>query len=233
MHLKRHLASYFLLSALIALLANSSSRAQPVAEAPPSSAQPAKDSRLMKLVAEGKLTSQILYPMRKGSNWTYDMDVQGKTLEMKCRIASKEKINDQELYKLEAAFNGQVSATEHMSNNKRGLARHRNNGIELTPALQLLRNPVKPGDRWQQEVEHGGTKLKTTCKTSAEVITTPLGKFDVIRVTLNTAVEGINIDADYWFAADVGCVRQVLNLGQTKANVVLRKYELAKEEKPE
>lgn len=216
---------------MMTLLATSSSHGQAVAESPTRAAQPAKDSKLIQLAAEGKLTSQLLYPMTKDSTWIYGMTVQGKKLEMKCRIASKEKIDDHELYKLEAAFNGQVSATEHLSNNAQGLARHRNNGIDLTPPLQLLRNPVKIGDRWQQEVEHGGTKLKTTCKTSAEVIETPLGEFDVIRVTLNTAVEGVSIDADYWFAPEVGCVRQVLNLGQVEANVLLRKYEPGKPEK--
>lgn len=232
MHQRLLSFSRIIFSVSIALLLTSSSHGQAVSEPPTRTTQPAKDSKLMTLAAEGKLSSQILYPMRKDSTWIYDMTVQGKKLEMKCRIASKEKIDDQELYKLEAAFNGQVSATEHLSNNKQGLARHRNNGIDLTPPLRLLRNPVKIGDQWQQQVEHGGTKLKTTCKTSAEVIETPLGKFDVVRVTLNTAVEGVSIDADYWFAPEVGCVRQVLNLGQVEANVLLRKYEAGKPEQP-
>lgn len=219
------------LPVLIALLLTSSSRGQAVAEPPKRAPQPAKDSRLMKLAAEGKLTSQILYPMVENSTWAYDMQVQGKKMDMMIRIAGIEKSEKQQLYKVEAAFDGKVSATESFSNDKQGLARHRNNGLELSPPLQLLRNPVKIGDKWQQKIKHSGITMATTCKTSAEVIDTPLGKLDTVKVSISTVVEGVAIDTDYWFAPDVGCVRQVLNLGQVKANMIIREHKPGKAEK--
>jgi hypothetical protein len=83
------------------------------------------------------------YPLEAGNTWTYRVEVNGKDVTATSRIAKIEKINDISMGRLEATVNDKIVATEHLQQNDKGVFRHRFNGLEVEPPLELLRYPAK------------------------------------------------------------------------------------------
>jgi len=167
------------------------------------------------------------YPLQVGATWQFDMKVQGNSIKMTNRVAKLENIDGVPLYRVETAIHGQTSATEHLSQTEQGLFRNRFNGIELTPPLPLLKNPVELGESWKTKVEMGDQTVEISCAVAdaEEKISVPAGEYHAVKLTVETKVDGAQILSDYWFAADIGIVKQYLDIGGQIIEIELREYQ--------
>ena len=101
--------------------------------------------------------------------------------------------------------------------------------MDTTPPICLLRYPVKPGDTWEGEHQSAGEKSKVVVKIGEfQEIKVPAGKYKAITATLTTSIKGQNITTTYWFAANVGIVKQTAMIGALDINMELEKFEPAK-----
>lgn len=150
------------------------------------------------------------YPLEAGNSWTFRVEVNGNQVTATSRIAKIEKINDISMGRLEATVNDKIVATEHLQQNDKGVFRHRFNGLEVEPPLELLRYPVKAGEKWAGELKVGADTGKFSAVTGEENVEVPAGKYKTVRVAIQLIEKGKTIDTTYWFARDVGIVKQTV-----------------------
>lgn len=168
------------------------------------------------------------YPLKVGSTWTYKLTVNGMALAMNTKIAKTEKVDGKELSVLEAEVNGKVAATERLEKTAKGVLRYSTNGVEAMPPFLLLKYPAKAGDKWSGDFTAGGKKAKFSSETSEETITVAAGKFKTLRVAIRLEESGQVVNTTYWFAPNVGYVKQTVDAGGLNIVMELEKYTIAK-----
>ena len=175
------------------------------------------------------------YPLQVGNKWTFRVEVGGNTAVAVSTIAKNETIDGTPMARLEAAINGKVIATEHLTQTDKGVFRHRNNGQEINPPICLLKYPVKAGAKWEGDIAVGTEKGKYFCETAEEAVEVTAGKFKATRVSIKLESEenGVKktVTTAYWFVKDIGFVKQTVEAGNLSILMELEKFEPAKEKK--
>jgi hypothetical protein len=182
------------------------------------------------VIGGDKKTSPNYYPLKEGSKWYYRIDIPGQPAQNAIvHLAKIEKIDGVALGRLETSLKGTVTTTEHISSDETGIFRHRFNGVPTSKPLCLLKYPVKPGETWQQEITIGTEKVKSMCKVGQEEeVQVPAGKFKAIPVQIDADANGMKVATTYWFAADVGVVKQIAEFSGVKITLELEKREVGK-----
>jgi hypothetical protein len=179
-----------------------------------------------------KETKDNYYPLQVGNEWHYQLSVMGITKNMVTRIAKIENIDGKSLARLEAEVDGMAAATsEHLTQTDKGIFRHRNNGMEIDPPICLLRFPAKAGDKWDGKVMVGKEKANYKCETTEEEVQVAAGKFKALKVGVHLEANGQKVDTSYWFAKDVGFVKQTVDIAGIAIEMELQKFQLKKDAK--
>ncbi len=168
------------------------------------------------------------YPLQAGNQWTYQLTVNGNAQVMVSKIAKIETIDQLKLARLEADVGGNVGQTEHLLQNEKGIFRHRSNGLEVSPPLLLMKYPFKAGEKWGGDFTALGQKAKYTCEAGEETVEVAAGKFKTARIVMNVEQNGVTIGTTYWFADNVGFVKQTVDINGINILAELQKYELKK-----
>jgi hypothetical protein len=153
------------------------------------------------------------YPLKKGSTWEYV--TAGKSFRI-------------ELVDFEMV--GDTVASEHVAVKDDGVYRYKYNNIEISPPLKFLALPAAPDKTWQVDSKADtptGEKLnlKGTFTTKAEAVKVPAGDYQTISSSSSSfEVMGQKLEMNYFFAPDVGMVKQIVKLGNSTVVVELQKY---------
>ncbi|QDT31789.1 hypothetical protein [Thalassoglobus polymorphus] len=170
------------------------------------------------------------YPFKVGTKWRYQVDSgNGNKIPIINEVAEIEKIDDQSLARIETSVNGKLAATEHMSQTKQGLFRNRFNGAKVSPPIQLLKFPIKKGEKWESETSIAGQQISVKCAVDLEEIEVAAGKFKAVKVIVDASQAGGGISTTYWFADNVGIVKQTVDINGQKVVIDLEKMEPPKE----
>jgi hypothetical protein len=209
---------------IVALPAFSQSATAPEAKQAPSTAK-----------ARAKSEAKDYYPLKVGSTWHYRIDAgTGQKGTLRSVIAGVENSDGKSLSRLEVDVNGQrAPATEHLMSDEKGVSRVKMNGLELSPPLYLLKYPLKAGQKWETKTTVAGQQLDVSCRQGTEEdIEVPAGKYRAISSTIQTTQQtpkgAVSIVNTYWFANDVGVVKQKIEIGDKVILMELTKYEPAK-----
>jgi hypothetical protein len=170
------------------------------------------------------------YPMQVGNQWHYRVGVGDNFVNSTYRITKLDTFDGQSLARLEALVSGNVVAREHLRQTENGIFRYRNNDMEISPPLILFKYPLK--DKWDGTVKVGKDTATYTCESKAAEVEVPAGKYSAIRVNLRIATKGQEITTSYWFAQNVGIVKQTVDAGGVSAIMELEKFEPAKDKEP-
>jgi len=167
------------------------------------------------------------YPLKVGSKWHYQVEMgNGQKAVLVNEIAKIENIDGKDLARLETVGQGNVQATEHLSSNAQGIFRNRYNDLELSPPVCLLKYPIQEGETWTTQTKVGDLQLTIIGREGrTEEVQVPAGKYQAVTAVVETTVDGKKIRTSYWFAADVGIVKQTIDLGDQVINRQLVKYE--------
>ncbi|MEX0716047.1 MAG: hypothetical protein WD066_05645 [Planctomycetaceae bacterium] len=181
--------------------------------------------------AEAVETPANHYPLHAGATWHYRVDADGRVVEVTSRVAKIERIDDLELSRIEVAVPGAPApaTTEHLRATPEGIFRQRFNGLEVEPPLRLLKYPVKEGETWKADFKAGGDAATGVCRAlPAEEVAVPAGTFQTVVVLIEVDDGRTTVKTTYWFAENVGVVKQVLNIGGKMVTLELEKYESGK-----
>jgi hypothetical protein len=155
------------------------------------------------LVAEEKTTP--FYPLKIGSKWTYK--VPGGTIEVK--VEKKEKIGDDDTYKLETSSQGKISATENVVVRETGVYRVMVNGLKPSEPIMFLLLPPEKGKNWTVKSNVSGQDIEGKFTIAEQDVTVASGTFKGATVVEgpNFKIAGEETSIKCWFVKDVGIVK--------------------------
>jgi hypothetical protein len=180
---------------------------------------------------KGKTKAPNYYPLKVGTKWHYQLDAgNGQKVQLISEIGGIETINGKTLNRLEVSANGRkLPTTEHLQSDENGVYRVRMNNMEVTPPICLIKYPLKEGQTWGGETTAAGQKMKVDCSEGPpEEVQVPAGKYQAIPCTITVKQGTANLKNVFWFAEDVGIVKQRSEIGPQTVTLELTKYEAGK-----
>ena len=171
------------------------------------------------------------YPLEVGNEWQYRVAANDRNSVLVTRISKIEEIGKEKLARLESPV---LNMSEHLTQTEKGVFRHRYNGADVSPPFRLLPYPATVGAKWEGEFtvekENGARKYFGEIQ-SEETIDVPAGKFKAICLLIKLEENGKRIETTYWFAKDVGLVKQSFETAGRSVLMELEKFERANETK--
>ena len=192
-----------------------------------------KDKTPAKTVsAEPKLEDAVYYPLRVGSQWRYKVGDNKYTL----KVAKYEKVGDYNCARVEQMVDDKVVAFEHLALTKDGVVRVAYDDRRADPPLLFLKLPVKKDQTWTVDSVIGkveknpGERVTATFK-EGEVakVMVPAGTSENVITcsTQDLTVGGQKMSFTYFFAKNVGMIKQEIDVAGTKVIIDLERYEPA------
>jgi hypothetical protein len=197
----------------------------------PALSQTAQKSPPSSSTAKGDAKAPNYYPMKVGTKWHYEVDAgTGQKVQLVSEIGGVEDMRGKSLARLEVAANGKkLPTTEHLWSDKNGVYRVRMNAMEVEPPICLIKYPLKEGQRWGGETSAAGQRMKVDCSEGKpEDVQVPAGKYRAIPCTITVTQGPVKLKNVFWFAEDVGIVKQRSEVGPQTVTLELTKYEAAK-----
>jgi hypothetical protein len=169
-------------------------------------------------------------PLKVGTKWHYQIDVgSGQKVTIVYQITKTETINGKPLAVLEQLINGEVKVTEYVGVETGGVYKYRNNGYDFAPPVCLLKYPIREGSSWETETKLGTKEFTVIGREGPiEEVQVPAGKYQAVSVKIETTVQGNKIITTYWFAPDVGIVKQSSEYQGKSQSMELSKFEEGK-----
>jgi hypothetical protein len=169
------------------------------------------------------------YPLKPGTKWFYELNANGQKIKLHNQVAAIETLDGKSLAKVETVIMDDIKATEHMQTTDKGVFRHRINGIELSNPVCILKYPFKKNEAWEVETTVGAEKLTIKARAVGyEEITVPAGKYQTLKADVDTSVMGQQVKSTYWFAPEVGVVKQTMVIQGRDVTLELEKFEAGK-----
>jgi hypothetical protein len=179
--------------------------------------------------ASGQDKAPDYFPLKAGTKWSYELTQGGKKTKIDSQIAKVETLDGKSLSVFETSVKGEVAATEHLAATEAGVFRHRVNGIALSPPICILKYPLKKDDTWETETTIANEQLKVKGKVlDNEDVTVAAGKYKAFRVEVETSAAGMRATTVFWFAPDVGVVKQTTENAGMTVTAELEKFEAGK-----
>jgi hypothetical protein len=184
------------------------------------------------------------YPLREGNQWTYKMtigDAKEQKKEQKVVItAGKPEAYEFKTVKDKKEFSEIIvrfplkvvseakELVEHVAV-KDGVYRIALAGKDINPPLCFLKLPAKKGDSWKVDSKSENAPITGTFTCDQEKVKVPFGEFNTIRVsTPDLQLERDKMAIDYWFAQNVGLVKQRVRVGNNDVLLELEDFKAAK-----
>jgi hypothetical protein len=170
--------------------------------------------------------------MQDGNTWTYKVGDK----KFKLRIAKHEKVGDVNCARVEMLEEDAVKSSELIGVTDKGVCRFKFEDKDAAPPILFLKLPPKSGETWKVDSTVGktdkapGETLKGTFKLGEEKeVAVPAGKYANVVTSGSEDLDanGQKIGFTYYFAKDVGMVKQVIDLGGQKVTIELEKFEPA------
>ncbi len=188
---------------------------------------PARDALEQAQPKSDAKTIEAFYPMKVGTKWTYA--ISGKNDKMIVEATKEETVGDFKAVRLEGSLNGNVLATEVVGMQKDGIYRYQYGDQVVKPALRYCKLPARKGESWEQEITINDQKAKVKCETTIENVKVPAGEFkDAVVVKVEVDDNGQKVLTTYYFAENVGIVKQAVEIGEIKFVLELEKVDFPK-----
>jgi hypothetical protein len=172
------------------------------------------------------------YPLEIGNTWHYTLTIEGKKENIKAHITKSEFSNGKFAMRLEVPGLG---ITEHLIQTGHGVYRYRYNDATISPPFHLLPYPAKVGTKWKGEFSavKGKTRFPPKSTFEGEIqgeenVEVPAGKYKALKVVITITSNAQESTSTFWFAKDVGIVKQSVRIGKTLATAELEKFEQKK-----
>jgi hypothetical protein len=168
------------------------------------------------------------FPLKVGDTWDYHMGDTKFTL----KVAKFEEVDKQNCARLEMTVGGKVHSYDLIAVKADGVFRYVTDGNKAEPPVCFLKLPSKKDETWKVESSVAGQGKLTGTFKSGEVEEVKVGdkKYEkVVTVSSDDMVAGgQKISVTYYFAKDVGMVKQTLSVNGQQVVIELDKFEAGK-----
>jgi hypothetical protein len=197
------------------------------------------------------------YPLRVGNHWRYKVtahgDAPGKDVPGKDSPVVEITVDKQEPYDnkstqdkkevVEPILRSQLKVvsgakvlTENVAVLKDGVYRFSTGGTdlapagkEITPPLRFLKLPVMSGETWTVNSASEGVGLTGTFSCADEAVKVPAGQFQTKHIASKDFQLGTQkMSIDYWFAKNIGMVKQRVRVGNSDILLELEEFKAGK-----
>jgi hypothetical protein len=181
----------------------------------------------------GQPGESTYYPTKKGTRWTYKASAETISVEIK----KVEKFGTNDQVELETRVGGTVVSNEFVfikldgGSTPDGLYRVAVSNAEVKPGLLFLKLPPRSGQSWVVNSKLGSEEVSGKFTSGEEKgVKVPAGSFDTITVSApDLLANGKKMSLTYYFAENVGLVKQVAKYEGVEVVLELVKYEPPKE----
>jgi hypothetical protein len=167
------------------------------------------------------------YPLDVLNQWHYRVTENAKKSTLTTRVGKFEDFKGVKCARLESP---NLDRWEYLTQTDQGVFRHGANNDAIVPPFKLLPYPPTPGAKWEGTFTIGKEPGKH--KYSGEVLDEvtidldkPLGKVKALRSVIKLESAGKIIETTYWFAHDLGIVKQSFETGGLAVVLELEKFE--------
>lgn len=190
---------------------------------------------------------ELLYPIARGHRWHYRVtdSVAGKTpdaskkpqvvivsaenehtFRLKKRNAKQEEFAEEIVgYSLQVQGGGKVLQEQVLVADD-GVYRVSNAGKAITPPLRILKTNARKGVTWECDSQSENAQLKGVFVADEEVVEVPAGKFATVVVRAKDFQVGAQKSQyEWWYAPNVGLVKQRVQSGNHDVTLELEKFE--------
>jgi prepilin-type processing-associated H-X9-DG protein len=164
------------------------------------------------------------YPLQLGNTWYYKIGE--SKFEMK--VTKFEKVDGQNCARIEMSVGGKVQAAEFIAVRQGGVYRYGFQDQRAEPPVKFLELSGLPGHTWEVKSAVGAEKLAGTFKNGiVEKMTVPAGTFrNVVTSSADDLdASGTKISFTYYFAKDVGMIKQTIKINGQDVTMELEKFE--------
>jgi hypothetical protein len=174
--------------------------------------------------AKDKAGETPYYPLAVGNTWHYRAGENRFAM----RVARHEKVGDAMTARIEMLVEGKARSHENVGVTGDGIYRYSYEGKEAKPPVRFFKLPPKKGDTWTVDSKWGTETIKGTFKTGEETVTVPAGKYETFTASCDKFTAGdTEISVTYYFAQNVGVVKQVIEASGQRIVIELEKFEPA------
>lgn len=181
------------------------------------------------LAAQDKLQETPYYPLHVGTTWHYRCGDGKFTI----RVVRHEKAGETRCALLETTRDGKVVGSEHLAVAADGVYRHDLTAMrpqtvqqKLNPPMRVLKLPPKKGDSWKVDSKSEGKTFRGGFRMDEQEITVPAGTYKTFRVaSQDLEVHSLKPILTTYYAARIGMVKQVIEVGDAKVEIELEKFE--------
>jgi hypothetical protein len=167
------------------------------------------------------------YPLKIGNTWTYKI---GDT-KFVLKVAKMEERNKQLCARVEMSVNDKVQVVEHVAVKDDGVYRYAFENKDADPPVRFLKLPAKKDESWEIKSTIGAEKLSGTMKTS-EIDKMTVGGKEYEKVIASSSdnldANGQKISFTYYFAPNVGMIKQTIKIQGQEVVIELEKFEAGK-----
>jgi hypothetical protein len=161
-----------------------------------------------------KIVENPYYPFKVNTTWTYKINSNDKVRDEKklvFKVIRHERVGNTLCAVVEGKFDGKVLSTEDIGINQEGICRFKVGDSVVNPPLCLLKLPASTNS-WKVEGKVKDETIKGTFQGGKEEATkVPLGTYPtVVSKTDDMDINGVKTGVTYYFAKDVGMVKQVI-----------------------
>jgi len=165
------------------------------------------------------------YPLKVGTTWTYKVGDDRIVI----KVAKTEKVGDEMTALLEATNAAKAKLTENVAAKGDGVYRYSAEGKKIDPPVLILKLSPKKGNTWSVNSKVDGQTVAGNFVTNQADITVPAGKYKTFTAESDDLEMGGNkVSVKYYFAKDVGMVKQVVKVGCKEVTLELEKFEAGK-----
>lgn len=167
------------------------------------------------------------YPLKIGNTWTY----KAGAITMTTRVVKYEEFEKQLCARLESSMGDKVVAIEHVAVKKDGVYRCGFSGKKAEPPLLFLKLPVEKDQTWTVNTTADGDKIVGTLKSGMieEEVKVPAGTYKGVYTTTGECdAKGVKVSFTYYFAKDVGMIKQISKVPGQEVTLELEKFEPGK-----
>jgi len=174
------------------------------------------------------------YPLKKGTRWTYKAGTDVVAVE----VGDTRKVGTDDATELKTSVGGVKVADELVAVRADGVYRLAVNGQPVVPALCFLKLPIKKGESWAFDTKIGPAMgatappetLKGKFTLSEEEVAAGDKKYPkAVKVSgQDLLANGQKMSLTYWFAENVGMVKQSAELSGVTIVLELVNFELPK-----
>jgi hypothetical protein len=173
---------------------------------------------------EKKSEGQTYYPLEVGNAWRYVNNIGNESL---TRVVRREKVGNEEGFRLETSVSNQVVSSEVLVVRADGIYRLKANDVPIEPPVPVLKWPAKAKDSWEvkAKVKDKTIEGKLSITATDEKVATRAGEFACLKVSgENLQLGGQKLSATYWYAPGMGPVKVSIKIGEQETSLELVEF---------